>query len=122
AIVLLLVMGTSAVAYFWYARMPAPRLPAPLPGPPAAAPQVAAAEPDRAGPGQILVRGRVTRPDGQPVPGADVALLTDEYREAGDRDFNVFIRRKLVAAGRADAGGPVTRRGRAPVGGRSRTD
>src|SRR5262245_11219044 len=117
-VVLFLVVGASAGTYFWYIRKPEPSPPMPLPGPPGPAPAVVAGDPDKAGPGQILVRGQVTRPDGSPVPGADIALLTDEYREAGDRDFNVFMRRKLVAAGRADADGRFRMVARHPIVGK----
>ena len=103
---ILLVAGTSAASYIW--ARPA------TPDGPDSTPTVSAPAPDsgrvEAGPPhdrlrEMLVRGRVAGPQGRPVAGAQVAILADEYRQAGDRDFGVRVRRRVVVAGQTDHDG-----------------
>ncbi|HEX3150366.1 MAG TPA: sigma-70 family RNA polymerase sigma factor [Gemmataceae bacterium] len=54
---------------------------------------------------QSVVRGRVVGADGKPVPRADVVIIAEEDRPAGDRDFASLGRRRVVATASADADG-----------------
>src|SRR5262245_55411340 len=101
---LVLAAGSSAAALLRGSRPTDPPTPAP-PRPPADAPQVAAIDPNGDGLPRMMVSGRVVGGDGQGVPNADVAILAEQDRPPGDRDFNVHMRRKVVTAGRADRDG-----------------
>ena len=76
-------------------------------GVPAAAPKlpVVAPDPPRDGLQQMVIRGQVVGSDGKAVPGANIAILADEDRPAGDRDFSAFTRRRVITTGKADADG-----------------
>lgn len=102
---LLLVVGTSSAFYFW--GSPETELEPPAPPAPMQAnlPGAEVANPKGDPTGKMVVRGQIISPDDKPVAGAHVAILTDEVRQAGDREMSIFTRRKLVAVGRADAEG-----------------
>jgi RNA polymerase sigma factor (sigma-70 family) len=76
----------------------------PMPEPVDEAP-IAAADPGPDALKHMVIRGRVTGSDGKAVPGADVAIVADEVRPAGDRDLAAYDRRKLIATGKTDADG-----------------
>jgi RNA polymerase sigma factor (sigma-70 family) len=65
----------------------------------------AAPKPPEDGLQQMVIRGRVIGTDGKAVPGAKIAILADETRVAGDRDFSAFTRRRVITTGKADEEG-----------------
>jgi RNA polymerase sigma factor (sigma-70 family) len=54
---------------------------------------------------QLIVRGRVIGSDGKAIPGADIAILADENRPAGDREFSSLYQRRIIVSGKADTEG-----------------
>jgi RNA polymerase sigma factor (sigma-70 family) len=95
----------GVAAAFAFQRPIDPVQPVSFGAPAAGPPIVAASEPAEDGLHQLVVRGRVVDGDGKPVAGADVAMLADEDRAAGHRDFHALTRRRVVAVAKADAEG-----------------
>lgn len=96
---------SAAVAVALNRPKPIDPVPPTPPRPPVDETLVAAAAPAPDALQHMVIRGRIVGTDGRAVPGADIAILADEDRPAGDRDFGAFSVRKVIATGRADSDG-----------------
>ncbi|MCI0743109.1 MAG: sigma-70 family RNA polymerase sigma factor [Gemmataceae bacterium] len=102
AVLIALLLASTATALYFRPPpdTPPPQLPVALPQP---APKD---QPENWGSGaQMLVHGEIIGPDGQPVPGAHVAVFSDEEFQPGDPGIEVFSRRRVLGTGKANAQG-----------------
>jgi RNA polymerase sigma factor (sigma-70 family) len=116
AMLLLLLVLTGGGTAALLSRPPTPSRAAVPPDPagdrraeaiPAPGPDVGPAAPDGAQPGKdfMTVAGDVLLPGGGPAPGARVAVVTDNYRRAGEPILAVLTQTTVLGFGEADGQG-----------------
>jgi RNA polymerase sigma factor (sigma-70 family) len=104
ALVLLGLTGTGAGAWFRYAAANRPEEPA-FPEDPAPAVVKGEKPADPGGDRPVTVAGHVLGPNGQPVPGARVAVVAVRRQQPGKFNPESTFRRSTLGAGEADNGG-----------------